>query len=76
MAGAPETCQPLFPSKSEQSWGFGSNYTKVPSDEERVYHRKNQWSSRYLKYGLIFVGVALLGFWLTWLTIRAGVSVQ
>jgi len=69
MARAPETCQPLFPSKSECSPGFGSDYIKVPPVEERIYRR---WFSLYLKYGLIFVGVALLGFWLAWLTIRAG----
>ena len=70
MADLPEeTCQSL--SSSSKSWGLGPTYIKVPHGEKKIY-KNNRWFGRYLKYGLILVTVALLGFWITWLTIRTG----
>ena len=72
MADLPDTHQPLCPSKCEKSWGLGPKYIRVSPDEERIHHQRNQWLGRFLKNGLVLVGVALLGFWLIWLTIRTG----
>merc|ERR1719367_603987 len=69
MADNPDKSQLLSPSKCDQSWGIGPKYIEVPPDEERI-HKKKQWSGRYLKYGIIFLSVALLVCWLTWLTLK------
>ena len=72
MADLPDTFQPLCPSNCEKSWGLGPKYIRVSPDEERIHHQRYQWLGRFLKNGLVLVGVALLGFWLIWLTIRTG----
>ena len=67
MADYPASLHPLTPSKFEQSL-----YLEIPPDEERIFQRKPIPQYQYLKYGLILICLALLGSWLTWLTLRTG----
>ena len=61
----------LSPPTYQECWGLLPKYVQVPPDEERIYKRKRKLDD-ILKYGLIFIVVAVFGLWLMWLTVRTG----
>merc|ERR1712107_627834 len=62
------------PLSSPKPWSLLPEYTKVPPDEERIYKRK-QGTRQVLKYGVVLIGLALLAFWVVWLSLNSGKSV-
>merc|ERR1712107_73012 len=61
------------PLSSPKPWSLLPEYTKVPPDEERIYKRK-QGTRQVLKYGVVLIGLALLAFWVVWLSLNSGTA--